>query len=209
MGSNERLAEAEAEFNAVGRTNYALSMMRSPPEGVLTPQRVEQARKLLEETVALHPHHAEAWCALGVARSMQQDDAALSCWQRALELRPNYAEVYGNIGAHYAYNGDLPTAIENFQRGVAIQPDTPPVWINLCIAYARNGQLEQAEEAFQVARALAPTHAQLWRCAHHLGRRIEAAELRLESTRLRIEMLKHTPVEVTEQIPDANWLDLW
>jgi tetratricopeptide (TPR) repeat protein len=181
--------------------------MRSPNYDL---PHVLEAKDILVDVVEKYPHYPEGWSSLGIVHSvLEEDEEAKECWERALELRPNYAEVYGNIGTDHALNQRWHEALMYYHKALSIRSDIPTIWINVCIAYAHLGDIAKAEDAYQKVKADFPRHAQLWRCPFNLGRRFEAAKLRLESTRLRIELMEQTPSDRTLLLDDKSFFDLW
>jgi tetratricopeptide (TPR) repeat protein len=181
--------------------------MRSPNYDL---PHVLKAQEILLDVVERYPHCPEGWSALGIVHSvLEESEEAMACWKHALELRPNYAEVYGNIGTDYALNENWSEALNYYHKALSIRSDIPTIWINLCVTYARIDDMAKAEEAYQKVKAEYPKHAQLWRCPFNLGRRLEAAKARLESTRLRIEIMEQTPSDRLHVLSDKQFFDLW
>ncbi len=181
--------------------------MRSPDYDL---PHVLEAKEILLDVVERYPNYPEGWSSLGIVHSVLEDSReAIECWHRALELRPNYAEVYGNIGTDHALNERWAEALDYYHRALSIRSDVPTIWISMCVVYARLGDMTKAENAYQEVKTQFPKHAQLWRCPFNLGRRLEAARLRLESTQLRIQMLEQTPSDKLLFLSDKLFFDLW
>jgi Flp pilus assembly protein TadD len=190
------------------RVNYALVILRAPHQA--KPDDILRANHILTEVVEKWSDFPEGWSAYGIVKSVLNDTrAARDAWYRALELKPNYAEIFANLGALAAHEGDWRGAEQLFRRGLEIRDDLPVLWINLSIARANQDDLAGAEDAYLMATRLAPNNSALWRCPFQLGRRTEAAWIRLESTRLRIQMLEATPPDVLAMTPDRQFYELW
>ena len=52
-----------------------------------------------------------------------QVDAAIAHYQKALEIKPDYAEAHNNLGAIMARRGQIDAAIAHFQKALEIKPD--------------------------------------------------------------------------------------
>jgi protein O-GlcNAc transferase len=68
------------------------------------------------EAVAFHAAHAPAHFSIGVLHSEQlRFDEALECYQRALELCPQYVEALCNCGVIFKNRGQLEAAIQHYE----------------------------------------------------------------------------------------------
>ena len=45
-------------------------------------------------------------------------ESAINDYDKAIELNPNYAEAYNNLGLAFQDKGDLESAIGNFQKAL-------------------------------------------------------------------------------------------
>ncbi len=79
----------------------------------------------LRSAVALDANIPEAWANLGNELSNDfQYDEAMDCYQRALKLRPDFADAHCNLGA--LLQKTLPTldpAIAAYEKAIAIEPN--------------------------------------------------------------------------------------
>ncbi|MDY7048060.1 MAG: TIGR03032 family protein [Microcystis panniformis WG22] len=67
----------------------------------------------------------------------QDYSAAIACYQAALQILPNYAPSYCNLGSLWQLEGDLSAAIEAFQRALEIKPDLITAYDNLGVLYTQ------------------------------------------------------------------------
>ena len=70
-----------------------------------------------------------------VLKALGDDRGAISAYQRALALDPNYADALNNLGVIYRNQGQAGKAIENFRRAAALNPDLEEARRNLHSAY--------------------------------------------------------------------------
>lgn len=63
-----------------------------------------------------------------------QFDEAVDSYLRAIQLWPDYAEAYNNIGLVFAEQGRLDDAITACRYAIQIKPDIADAWINLLYA---------------------------------------------------------------------------
>jgi tetratricopeptide (TPR) repeat protein len=79
---------------------------------------------------------------------------------RAIELRPNYADAYNNLGIVYAERGDLPKAEEAYRDALRHRNEFPEAQNNLGNLLYRMGRLDDAVAAFDAATTLRPGYAE-------------------------------------------------
>ena len=60
-------------------------------------------------------------------------DKAISFYLKAIELKPDYAEAYYNLGLAYKNQGNLTKAIESYKKAIEVDPDHADAYINLGI----------------------------------------------------------------------------
>jgi tetratricopeptide (TPR) repeat protein/peroxiredoxin len=76
--------------------------------------------------------------------------------ERALKLKPDYAEANNSLGALLAQNGDVPGGIVRFKAALATRPDFADALNNLGFALFQSGQETQALALYEKALALQP-----------------------------------------------------
>lgn len=90
-----------------------------------------------------------------------QPDLAIRAYQRAVHLKPDWAEAHCNLGNLYSAKGQLDEAIASLKRAVALNPNFIEALSNLGNAYAKQGDLDSALNYHQKAIALRPNWAEL------------------------------------------------
>jgi tetratricopeptide (TPR) repeat protein len=86
---------------------------------------------------------------------MGKYNEALSEYNKALYLKPDYAEAYVAIGNIYVYDKtkkDDDKALELFQKALSIKKKYPYAWVCIGDVYYRRGENEKALEAYQKSR---------------------------------------------------------
>jgi len=148
--------------------------------------RVEQARKVLSDSIAMNDSDAEAWNNLGIVYYRKKDyPKALEAYERAVRLDPTLASAFNNQGTLYlrmaleredpdilpkaiaafdkalshdsrlasAYNGRASAfkfshrpdrAIRDWKKAVELRPDFVDVYFNLGITYLEIGNKAEA-----------------------------------------------------------------
>ncbi|TNE61592.1 MAG: tetratricopeptide repeat protein [Bacteroidetes bacterium] len=115
--------------------NYELALKEAPNYGI--------ARINLGRTYA-------AW---GREEGMVNNNLsrAAELLEKALEYRPDDAEVYLNLGASYGMMGQTERAIPYLEKAVELNPQNKNAWKNLGVAYRATGQPEKAEACLRRA----------------------------------------------------------
>src|SRR5207249_12274865 len=83
-----------------------------------------------------------------------QPVVAKGAFERALEMKPEYAEASNSLGALLAQSGDVPAAIERFRTALLSKPDFPDALNNLGFALFQTGEAGRALDLYQKALAL-------------------------------------------------------
>ncbi|MEO5349079.1 MAG: tetratricopeptide repeat protein [Magnetococcus sp. YQC-3] len=81
---------------------------------------------------------------------------AIACWRQAIQLEPDCADLYANMGAFLREQNRLSEAEEACRQAVRIQPDHSEAWRDLGEILKELGQLVEAEECLHQAMAMQP-----------------------------------------------------
>jgi tetratricopeptide (TPR) repeat protein len=85
---------------------------------------------------------------------------------RAMTLRPDYADVYYNLGVVLKLQGRLKEAVEQYRSALRLKPDFTKVHYNLGNTLSDLGRLDESIEHYRQALQLKPNHA---KAANNLG----------------------------------------
>lgn len=69
---------------------------------------------------------------------------AIEAYRRAIEIDPDYAEAFSNLGTALRDSGEIEGAIEVYERALKLKPGLAEAWNNLAIALRDKGELELA-----------------------------------------------------------------
>jgi len=108
-----------------------------------------------------------------------QVDKAIAQCQRALEIKPNYAEAHYLIGLALFQKGQVDDAVAHYQKALEITPNYVAAHTNLGNALFQKGQLDEAIDQFQKVveiSAGAEARFNLGNALLHKGRLDEAAD---------------------------------
>lgn len=85
--------------------------------------RLEEARRLYEESLRLDPGYVDALNNLGVILIRKRDyDAAQRNLEKAVRLKPKYAEPFYNLACLNAIRGELKLALAQLKKAVSLDP---------------------------------------------------------------------------------------
>jgi tetratricopeptide (TPR) repeat protein len=154
-----RFAEAQAAFEALLVTyprepdlHYGLALaslrLRDP----------QAAKSALKEALAIDPGHVPGMTLLGwVELEIHGNaDAAIANFSKVIELRPDSADAYLNLGAAYKKKGELDKALETYNRALGQRPDFVPALSNRGWVYAEQKRWAEARDDFEKALQLSP-----------------------------------------------------
>lgn len=87
--------------------------------------------------------------------------AALREFQKAIEIKPNYADAYHNLANTYREIGQMDKALENYQKASRYNPNLWQSYQNMAAIYFNEKQYNKALENMQKAINAYPTNIQL------------------------------------------------
>jgi predicted O-linked N-acetylglucosamine transferase (SPINDLY family) len=85
-------------------------------------------------------------------------DEAATCYRRALELKPDYAEAHNNLGVALKDQGRLDEAVACYRRALELKPDFAEAPNNLGNALKDQGKLDEAVACYRRALELKPDY---------------------------------------------------
>jgi len=99
----------------------------------------------VEDVSVLKHEEAEKYRQVGLEYQRMGDlNQALSFYQKAIVLYPDFAPVYNDLGVIYETMGLIGKAEENYLKSVKIDPDYPGVYTNLALLYESQRNFEKA-----------------------------------------------------------------
>ena len=87
-------------------------------------------------------------------------EEAIEAYNKALAIKPDYADAYNNIGIALNEQGKLEEAIEAYKKALAIKPDYADAYNNMGIVLKDQGKLEEAIEAYNKVLVIKPDYAE-------------------------------------------------
>ena len=87
---------------------------------------------------------------------------AIVYYIKTIELRPNDAHAYNNLGNAYKENGNYSKAIDCYHNAIKIKPDYASAYYNIGIVHQRNNDFNTALDSYKKAARLAHNGVQKW-----------------------------------------------
>ncbi|MCU0606459.1 MAG: tetratricopeptide repeat protein [Candidatus Edwardsbacteria bacterium] len=146
-----RITEAEAKRQTAMETSAGrLAELQQSMLALLESQRAELGAAGAERTRREAEEHNEKGVMLYHRRELAAAEAE---FRRALELRPDFAEAFNNIGLAMSDQGKREDAVTAFRRAVELMPDAPETYNNLGCLFKSKRDYQQAVEHFNQAIA--------------------------------------------------------
>ncbi|MFZ1864610.1 MAG: tetratricopeptide repeat protein [Polyangiales bacterium] len=120
--------------------------------------RDELADSILDQALQVDPDVAELHFLNGERAKAEpgQQREALAAYERAVQLRPDYAEARMALGIQLLASGNYATALSHFQAAAQLVPTLPAVHVDLGDAYRATRQWTEAEREYRRALELQP-----------------------------------------------------
>ena len=116
------------------------------------------AEAAVKRALAVDPNHVEARTLLGwIDSDIHGDfDSAIKEYSKVVELRPDLAEAYNNLGVAQKRKGELNKAAESFNKALERRPDFTPALSNRGWIFAEQNKWAEARQDFERALKLSP-----------------------------------------------------
>jgi tetratricopeptide (TPR) repeat protein len=150
-----KYAEAAEEYRkAIGKNPRALNLHFRLGRAILLeshePATLAQARKEFEAELALNAEDAAAEFQVGQILAAQGNGGdALARYERAMRLRPDFAEAALDAGKLHVQAKQYAEAIPLLERVTTLQPENEAAHYNLMMAYRNSGQMDKARREQQ------------------------------------------------------------
>ena len=118
--------------------------------------RDELADSILDQALQVDPNVAELYFLDGERLKAEPGRLreAMAAYERAVRLRPSYAEAQMALGIQLLAGGNYPRALSHFQAAERLVPTLPAVHVNLGDAYRANEQWTESQRAYRRALEL-------------------------------------------------------
>ena len=106
---------------------------------------------------------AEEWIERGISFGLSgEHEKKIECFNKAIELNPDYAEAYNDRGNAYCYLKQYERAIEDFNKAIELNPNDALAYYNRGLAYCDLKEYERAMEDYNKAIELNPDYAEAY-----------------------------------------------
>ena len=113
-----------------------------------------------------------------IAHQSGENEQAIELIEKALSIKPDFAEAHSNLGNALKALGRLDDAVERFEKSLSLKPNFVDAHSNLGLAFHIQGKVEQAIESYKKAlnikRDNAEVHSNLGNAYRELGEIDEA-----------------------------------
>jgi tetratricopeptide (TPR) repeat protein len=89
-------------------------------------------------------------------------DASINDYEKAVTLKPDYAEAYYNLGVTLREVGQIDAALKSYEKALAIKHEYPAAHNNLGTILLDLGSLDSAVDHFEWAIAFKPDYAEAY-----------------------------------------------
>lgn len=120
--------------------------------------RVEEALATYLMVIAQQPHALAHGQVGNLLQQQQHWTAAIAHYQQAIQLQPEYAEAWYNLGVAHQQLGDPSLALEAYQQALTFKPDYAEALNGLGTLLEKQGQIEAALQQYQHSLALYPNY---------------------------------------------------
>ncbi len=121
--------------------------------------RYDEALAFWQQAQAIH-ESAETCRNIGQLHELRGDlEAALQCYQRALELQPNYDKALVRAADCYLALGRLEEAETSYRSGLKHEPKHPGCHLGLGLIHEMHGESAEAESRYRLALEADPGNA--------------------------------------------------
>ena len=125
--------------------------------------RLQQVFNEAQKLTKRYTQSLTLWNLMGASAAQigKLDDAILA-FQKAISIKPDYAEAYNNMGATLQDQGKLNEAVGAYKKAISIKPDYADASYNLGNALRDQGKLEEAIEAYKKALSIKHDYAEVY-----------------------------------------------
>lgn len=140
-----------------------------------------------------------------IAVGRQRWDVAEAWFEKVLELAPDDADTWFNLGFTRERSGRAEAAITAFREAVRLKPSQDRAWYGMGLAHARLGRHEDAAEALREAARLQPMNGEAF---YQLGMALHHAHRPDEVKEVVVKLVAFEPKRARKLVQDTERADL-
>lgn len=184
----------------------AMAELRSSVDQAITltkEGKLDEAEALYKDLAAKNPTFHQLYYNLAVVQMQKKDNAAAEAsFQKALEIKPDYAEALNGLNTLYLSTGQAAKANELAAKAASANPNDAKAQFQVGYVAFNSGKYDEASEAFKKAEALDPTFAETY---YFLGT-IALSQNKTEECATRLEKYLSLAPPTAQNVPVAQQL---
>ena len=120
----------------------------------------DEAKGWLQKAVSINPQNYRAWYETGLLDAGSNPAAALSAYQKAVTVQPNFYPGQRELGMALFNQKDYIAAAPHLEKAISLGLEDAHLHNYLGICYSRTNKLEKAVRSYRVALKLDPSLAE-------------------------------------------------
>ncbi|PYX56382.1 MAG: hypothetical protein DMG76_14950 [Acidobacteria bacterium] len=120
----------------------------------------DEAKSWLQKAVSINPQNYRAWYETGLLDAGSNPAAALSAYQKAVTVQPNFYPGQRELGMALFNQKDYIAAAPHLEKAISLGLEDAHLHNYLGICYSRTNRLEKAVRSYRVALKLDPSLAE-------------------------------------------------
>ncbi|MGA6984623.1 MAG: sulfatase-like hydrolase/transferase [Terriglobales bacterium] len=140
--------------------------------------RVDEANSWLQKALQNNPENYRAWYETGLLGARSNPAAALSAYQKAIAIQPNFSPAQRELGMAFFQQKDYAAAAIHLEKALSLGLEDARLHNFLGICYSQTNRMSKAVHEHQRAIALDPNlaeaHLNLAYAYEHVGKNSEA-----------------------------------
>ena len=122
---------------------------------------ISEALDTVQNLISLHPRESLLYNISGVCyKETGQLEMAVSCFEKATEIKPDFADAHFNLGLSLQELNQLEAAVKSYEVTLAIHSNYTKAHNNLGIIYKELGQMGAAVKSYEQAIDAQPDYAE-------------------------------------------------
>jgi len=130
---------------------------------LFTNGQIEEALDALDALFKDYPDDSLLFNIRGACyAALDQKDAAVESYKKAVLLKPNYAKAHYNLGGAFQEIGKLDKAVKSYQSAIALEPENAEAHNNIGNVYRELDQLDAAIKSYEKAIVINPDYVEAY-----------------------------------------------
>ena len=118
----------------------------------------DKSMPLLMQAVNIQPSPLIYQMLGNIFVSKNEFNNAIICYENALNLDPNFSDVYNNLGYAFFTLGKYDESIVYYKKAVEFEPENHNIFFNIAISYAEMKEYEKAAEYYKKVIEINPSY---------------------------------------------------